>query len=177
MLFAFPSLGTVVYNKHIFLYPYMSTLSLLCALSLARLMEGIFFIFCCSRTMDQIDFYFRFFCNITVRFQLFPSKAQDEKSLSVKKSYGRLFDLPMQFNASEAKWGGKAKQLSLAFLEYAWIPVGNDVKSAYAIMMSAFIYQLGSPPSMLLLEFHIQIMYFHFLIEVFFIHFLARGGK
>lgn len=30
------------------------------ALSFACLMEGIFYIFCCFYTMDQIDFYFRF---------------------------------------------------------------------------------------------------------------------
>lgn len=47
------------------------------------------------------------------------------------------------------------------------IPVGNDGKSAYAMMMSAQTpTRFESRPSHR--DFHIHVMYFHFLIEVFF---------
>lgn len=59
MLFALTSLELLFTMNTFFFIPICQP-SRSSALSFACLMEGIFYIFCCFYTMDQVDFYFRF---------------------------------------------------------------------------------------------------------------------
>lgn len=54
--------------------------------------------------------------------------------------------MPMQFNASKAKWGAAEAKHDFALLQYARIPVGNDVKKRLCNDdVSMYAHELGSP--------------------------------
>lgn len=83
----------------------------------------------------------------------------------------------MQFNAWEAKWESKASRP----LQYAWIPVGNDVKKRLCNDDVSIYSEASSTRESTFhiryLEFHILIMFFHFLIELFFFFFYIPTKK
>lgn len=94
--------------------------------------------------MDQIDFISDFFLQHHRTLQR--SSFRQEWENIAGKIFRAVFDLPMQFNASKAKWGAAEAKHHFALLQYARIPVGNDVKKRLCNDdVSMYAHELGSP--------------------------------